>query len=328
MATTGTDFLNEISSMKTAPEWSAAALRHLLNGESPSWIDSKHWLPVTAQIDDGKGTVHRLTYYVSPDYISVGTDQDFALAVLTPMDAQKLADSIGAILPTRRMALAIYNAASQKIPLSDVKNPPSGSGIAPLAVSQIDTPGAISNARAIDRLRYTVPPQNGIIDGHRKNVVIGPNLDGSKVAIYGGAGGSVDGVFWQPYSTIHDSTYADYSHGTRLIFRLASLSDPTSGSVTPIDMQAVFSDPILSQLVSDQGRFPPSFPNAQQMATFGMGDQPDATSQGPLEDYSSLAGDASGAEIANPLAGASTNKVLLAAAVVGVGLLGYSLLSK
>lgn len=232
MATTGTDFLNEISSMKTAPEWSAAALRHLLNGESPSWIDSKHWLPVTAQIDDGKGTVHRLTYYVSPDYISVGTDQDFALAVLTPMDAQKLADSIGAILPTRRMALAIYNAASQKIPLSDVKNPPSGSGIAPLAVSQIDTPGAISNARAIDRLRYTVPPQNGIIDGHRKNVVIGPNLDGSKVAIYGGAGGSVDGVFWQPYSTIHDSTYADYSHGTRLIFdSLRSLIRPAEASL-------------------------------------------------------------------------------------------------
>ncbi|MFO1512715.1 MAG: hypothetical protein U1F83_07355 [Verrucomicrobiota bacterium] len=63
------------------------------------------------------------TYYVTPDYLAVGTDADYFLTPLTPLTAQFIADQLDCTLPTRKMVDAIYAAAAVKFAPSPI--PPS-----------------------------------------------------------------------------------------------------------------------------------------------------------------------------------------------------------
>ena len=243
---TGTDYLNDLTQTKSPSDWDALAQKYWAQGAVPSWISNRDAWPAVTVTGGG----HTLVYRVAPDFFSVGTDQDFAIAPMTPMGAQAIANLYAAILPSRKMVRDIFAVANKTLPLSDVKASPYN-----IPLNQIETPAAIAAARTRDRTQYSAPPAGGIIDGHRKDIVVGPNLDGSRVAIYGGQGGNVDGHFWQPYSTIHSSSYADYSHGTRLVAMDATLDGQPANLVT------IFTDPQLSTLVSDQGTFAPFFPN-------------------------------------------------------------------
>ncbi len=66
-----------------------------------------------------------------------------------------------------------------------------------------------------------------------------------KIAIYGWHFPS--GIPIQPLSTIHSATYADYSHGIRLISDWVLLN----GQIQPL--YEVLGDPELSSLLSDEG---------------------------------------------------------------------------
>jgi hypothetical protein len=52
-----------------------------------------------------------LVIFVSPDYLSLGSDQDFLRIPLSPHVAQNVADHLECLLPTRRMVDQIYAAA-------------------------------------------------------------------------------------------------------------------------------------------------------------------------------------------------------------------------
>ena len=53
-------------------------------------------------------------FFVAPDYLAVGTDEDYLLTPMTPMIAQRIADRLGCTLPTRKMVDDIY-AACQRL---------------------------------------------------------------------------------------------------------------------------------------------------------------------------------------------------------------------
>jgi hypothetical protein len=265
--TTGSDFIRTVQGLgdNKFAQWSAAAKALLLaGGAEPSWQDNKRWQPVTVSLTDPKTKAsHVLTYYVAPDFFSIGTDGDFVLAPLTPQDAQAVLDARNAILPTKRMVLATAKQAAKLLPLSNVKGPPFN-----VPLTRIESTEAYIDAMRLDRNQYTAAPASGIVTGHRKNVVTGPNLDGSHVAIYGGYAGVKgdknfpDGMFWQPYSTIHVSSYGDYSHGVQSVSRVASLD----GNL--VDLVDVFTNPQLAPLVSDQGAFDPRFPTAGKTVAY------------------------------------------------------------
>jgi len=67
------------------------------------------------------------------------------------------------------------------------------------------------------RLQLHTCPNKKLIAGHKKDVV--PSNREGHVAIYGWH--NMDGKVIQPYSTLHESFYHDYSHGLRLMFPLA-----------------------------------------------------------------------------------------------------------
>ena len=85
--------------------------------------------------------------------------------------------------------------------------------------------------------------------GHQKDLVISNRLTQKpdRVAIYGWH--QQNGKPIQGLSTVHESTYADYSHGVRLV-RNRVLVDGQ-----PTTVAAVLADPVLQPLLSDEGAF-------------------------------------------------------------------------
>ena len=76
-----------------------------------------------------------------------------------------------------------------------------------------------------------------------------------KIAIYGWH--RLTGIPIQPLSTVHGATYADYSHGIRLV------SDVVLIDQEPRSLYGVLEDPRLAKILSDEG----PIRNIRQMMT-------------------------------------------------------------
>ena len=84
--------------------------------------------------------------------------------------------------------------------------------------------------------------------GHKKDIIISPKIyteKTAKVVIYGWH--QLNGKAIQPIYNKHSNTWADYSHGVRLIQNKILIN----GKRTTI--QKVVADPKLHQLLSDEG---------------------------------------------------------------------------
>jgi len=206
-----------------------------LRGNVPSWL--RQLVPVERTRRIG-GAAHRVTFWVAPDYLAVGSDDDYFLAPLTPQSAQRIADSVGASLPTPLMVDAIWSAARVRLAPSPI--PPSPEMTTVLVFEDHD--GRVRTQRALESA-----PAGSLVAGHKKDVVLTPRLDTlrGKVAIYGWH--RADGTPIQPLYTGHTDRWVDYSHGIRLVSR-GILVDGVRHDI--ID---VLRDPALAGLLSDDG---------------------------------------------------------------------------
>ena len=244
----------------------SAILIAFANEWYPNWLGLGYWQPVTisATVKDKK---YNLVIYVSPDYFALGDDTDYVRMPATPQTFQLIANKFGAILPSTRIVDYIFSSAKYKLEPKPIPPPP----------KYIDI---IENNSAIEKQLKEIDgsPTTGIVIGDKKDVVIGPNLNGDKVAIYGWY--KKDGSKWQPYSTIHISSYSDYSHGGRFILRKCALN----GDV--VNIEDLFQDKDLNVLVSDQGAFKPYFPNTDvsKAIDFENPPLPDAYRDLPVEE--------------------------------------------
>jgi len=181
------------------------AVAEIEKGNIPSFLTKL--IPVTiSQIDSATAEKITATFYVTPDYLSIGTDEDWTRIPLTPMAAQRLADRFNCFLPTRKMVDAIYNAA--KVKLEPV----------PLYAFRDSSPIFYHHHLIIEGQRKG---RSGLIAGIKKDVVISGkttrDTKANRVAIYGWH--KLDGKPIQPLYTGHVNWYVDYSHGIRLIYR-------------------------------------------------------------------------------------------------------------
>ncbi len=165
------------------------AVKEILSGNLPSFL--KKFVAVKTSITDSStGKIIHAIYYVSPDYLSIGSNDDWARVDLTPMAAQKIADSLNCFLPTRKMVDDIYKAAPIK--LEPV----------PMYAFRDSTPTMYQHHLIIEGQRKG---RTGLIAGIKKDVVIsGKNARDARpnrVAIYGWH--KLDGKAIQPLYTGH-----------------------------------------------------------------------------------------------------------------------------
>lgn len=229
---TGTIFYKTAAAYKWK-ERDSLAVQEILTGNIPSF--SKHFVPVHSQIKDSTGKIHEAVFYVMPDYLSIGTDEDWARIPLTPMAAQKIADSFNCFLPTRKMVDLIYQQATVK--LEPV----------PMYAFRDSSVTMWQHHLIIEGQRKG---RKGLIAGIKKDLVIsGKILNDAKPnreAIYGWH--KLNGEPIQPLYTGHVNWWVDYSHGTRLVYRNIKVDG------MDMDYIDVLKNPVLQKLLCDEDR--------------------------------------------------------------------------
>lgn len=185
--------------------------------------------------------VNSITYLVTTDYLSIGTDEDYVRMPMNPLTAQKIADKYDCSLPTRKMVNDIWEAAENKLPPL-----PWGP---PYDADMEKTHRVGTHSQRIQKQLAGKNPF-ALTAGHKKDVVLTnklfPKNPKKRVAIYGWH--QMNGQVIQDLNTSsHEDTYEDYSHGIRLVINDVIVNGKL------MRLQDVFADPKLASLVSDEG---------------------------------------------------------------------------
>lgn len=208
------------------------AVKEILDGNIPSFLKKFEKIEVSIT-DSVNGKTITANYFVSPDYLSIGVDDDWARINITPLAAQKLADSFHCFLPTKKMVDDIYKAA--KVKLEPV----------PMYAFRDSTPTMWHHHLIIEGQRKG---RKGLIAGIKKDVVISGNVSRDpkpdRVAIYGWH--KLDGKPIQPLYTGHIYWWVDYSQGIRLVYRKIKVGKKW------IDYIDVLNDPVMKKLLCDE----------------------------------------------------------------------------
>lgn len=249
----------------TLGERERAVLDEALRGNVPeSW---RRFVDVeVALVVDGRE--RHAVIQVSPDYFTVGSDDDGVRMPLSPSTAQALADALDCVLPTPRIVDLVHAAASTQLTPEPI---PPGAGMT--TVAWFVAHDALVDAQ-LDRARLDREQDDRqasrLIAGHKKDVVVTPGLGGApdKVALYGWH--QPDGAPIQPLYLGHVATWVDYSHGVRLIARNATLDG------APTTVAALLADRALSALLSDAGpvaaaRYGPRPPARERLESLDLG---------------------------------------------------------
>jgi hypothetical protein len=228
---TGNDFYHQAFAMKWK-ERDSFALQEILRGNVPSFLEKFQAVHVSIR-DSISGKTHQAVYYVAPDYLSIGTDHDWARINITPMAAQQIADSFQCFLPTRKMVDDIYRAA--KVKLEPV----------PLYAVRDSTPIMWHHHLIVEGQRRG---RKGLIAGIQKDVVISGKISRDpkpdRVAIYGWH--KPDGKPIQPLYTGHINWWVDYSQGIRLVYKRIKVDGKW------MDYIDILKHPVLNKLLCDE----------------------------------------------------------------------------
>jgi hypothetical protein len=196
-----------------------------------------HFLRALVPVTVGNGKTKSI-FFVTADYLAIGSDEDYFLAPLSPGAAQQVAELVGCCLPTTKMVDAIYAAATVKLTPEPI--PPSR------AMTTIPVFLRHNELVRAQRKEHG-KPLGALVAGHKKDVVISSAVFAKegKVAIYGWH--KPDSRPIQPLYTGHTANWVDYSHGIRLVLRRMTVDG------APKTIDEVLADPQLAPLLSNDG---------------------------------------------------------------------------
>jgi hypothetical protein len=240
-AMSGSAFVNLIWSMPRE-EREEQIYSQVIAGNIPNFM--RQLCTVTANANIG-GSDYLVKYFVIPEYLAVGSDSDYFLCPMTPLLAQRICNTLNCTLPTKKMVDQIYTSAPCKLRPQPI--PPSA--------EMITVPVFAQHNDSVKTLRFPVIPQyplGTLVGGTKKDVIISnyiyQNLKTNvpkPVVIYGWH--QLNGVPIQPVYNGHAETYADYSHGIRLVLDSVIVNDSS------MTFAQLLANPTLCSLVSDEG---------------------------------------------------------------------------
>ena len=232
---TGSEFAKYIFKMDDTQR-EKAILDQFIEGNIPDFLRKLKPVSLTQRYEDGKSFI--ATIFAMPDYLAIGSNHDFIRMPMNLYTAVHIADKFGFTLPTRKIVDAISNQSAFHLTPEPMQPGP-----------EMRSTGyyLAHNQKIKEQLRDLRCHLGELISGHKKDVVLSSRLvqKQGKIAIYGWHRPSGDPI--QPLSTIHGATYADYSHGIRLISRMALLNGE------PCPIFEILEDPLLANVLSEEG---------------------------------------------------------------------------
>ena len=200
---TGRVFYDTIAKL-SLNEREELAIKEIFRGNVPPSTRILQPVRTLLYLDNKKPV--KTTFWVTTDYLSVGPAGNFARVPLTPMAAQRIADSLQCFLPTPHIADQIY--LNAKVKLEPM----------PLFAFRDSAITFYHHHLIIEGQRRG---RKGLIAGIKKDVVLSDKLlqysSQDRVTIYGWH--KLNGKPIQPAYAGHVNWYVDYSHGIRLIYR-------------------------------------------------------------------------------------------------------------
>ncbi|MDR0661738.1 MAG: hypothetical protein LBG19_13340 [Prevotellaceae bacterium] len=223
--------LAQYMSNLSAEEREAFVEECIASGSYPSFMDEFVRIDIQAKNEDG--SIIKGYYFVAPDYLSIGTEDDFIRMPIQPTTAQRIADKKGCFLSTRKICNDIYNDAIIRLEPH------------PLTNDRDSLRTFIEHNSIIEKQRKGYL---GLIAGHKKDVIVTHRLyeypKNGRVALYGWH--KTDGTPIQPIYIGHVDWYVDYSHGIRLV------KDTIYVEGRPMHYVDVMKHPVYSGLICDE----------------------------------------------------------------------------
>lgn len=238
-ALTGSSFANTIAdSTLNLENREELIFQEIKKGNIPNFLRKMCAVNYEAIIDL---KTYKITYYTLPDYLAIGSDDDYFYIPMTPILAQRVAHLLKCVLPTKKIVDSIYGHA--KIKLAPIPLPPTK--------MMTTVPVFIKHNELLrEQLKpYLTEHQLGeLTSGTKKDIIISNKIyteKTAKVVIYGWH--LLNGKAIQPVYNKHTNLWADYSHGVRFIQRKIELN----GKKTTL--KRILANPKLCVLVSDEG---------------------------------------------------------------------------
>jgi hypothetical protein len=248
-ALTGSRFVESVGRMDLRQR-ERAILQEVIHGNIPNFL--RRLAPVTLTSAHG-GVTQTATVFVMPDYLAIGSDDDYLRIPMNLETATAVAAQFGFLLPTKRIVNAVYaQSAFHFVPEPLTPGP------------QMSSTGYYQHHNALiqAQVRAAAVALGALVSGHKKDVVITNMLARTpgRIAIYGWQ--RPGGTPIQPLSTVHGVCYEDYSHGIRLVSEMAW----ENGALRSV--RDILQDPASAAVLSDEGLI---------RAVFGSRVQPAAT---------------------------------------------------
>jgi hypothetical protein len=231
----GSEFAKTISSMD-GPMREQAILTQLIQGNLPDFLRRLKPVQMSLRLKDGRSIT--VSIFVMPDYLAVGSDSDFLLIPMALHTATQIALQFGFVLPTKKMVDAIFKQSAFHFTPEPLPPGPRMSS----------TAYYVRHDERIKEQRQALGKSlDALASGHKKDVVLTNRLAQAigRIAIYGWH--RLSGVPIQPLSTVHRASYADYSHGIRLVSEIVLIDGK------PKSIYNVLQDPKFTNVLSDEG---------------------------------------------------------------------------
>lgn len=248
---TGSQFAALVSTMDSRQR-EQAILQELLDGNLPGFL--RNLVPVELRYQPPAGKAFTATVFVMPEYLAIGSNEDFLRIPMNLYTAAAVATRMGFILPTRKMVDAIYRQAEYHFSPEPMTAGPQ------MRSTEYYT---VHNQKIEAQARSLGVMLGALVSGHKKDVVLTNLLNSNpgRIAIYGWH--RLTGAPIQPLSTVHGACYADYSHGIRLVSETVLVNGQARS------VYDLLQDPLLAKALNDEG----PIPNLRGLMTRAASDQ-------------------------------------------------------
>lgn len=218
------------------PQREAAILQQVLAGNVPDFLRQFREITTTARGADGQ--MHEAKVRVAPSYLAIGSNADWVEIPMDAHTAQRIADATGCLLPTTKLVDEAWKQAELKVAPKPL----------PASAQMMSSDYYLRHDALVQQQLAAAGWQPGqLVAGNQKDLVISNTLTRhpTQVAIYGWH--QANGKPIQPLSTVHEWSYADYSHGVRLVAGTVVVDGREMRTAD------VLADPNLAALLSSEG---------------------------------------------------------------------------